>query len=140
MIKKERKHYYLTDSSIKYIDQYKKEYNCKNSSVALEKIINDHKEKIHINKEDFFNIVTEKLTLDIKEFLKNELKKTRVVENKLDIELKTILELFNGLLILKGIEELTSTEDLESKALNKARKIVNDKKFKEIYKNKGDLF
>lgn len=140
MYEKERKHYYLTDRSIKYIDQIKSEYNCKNSSVALENIINDHKDKIHINKEDFLNIVTEKLTLNIKEFLNDELKKTRVVENKLDIELKTIIEIFNGLLILKGIEELTSTEDLESKALNKARKVVNDKKFKDIYINKGDLF
>lgn len=137
---KERKHYYLSQKSISYINDLKKENNDRNNSVTLERIINEHKNEIHLTQKDTINLISEEIFLITKKYLGEEIKKIKLGINRIDFDTKVMLEVINGLLILKNIDELPLTKELESNVLLKAKKSTKDNMINSKYKNDGKLY
>lgn len=137
---KPRKHYYLNDESIDYINRLQIENDDRNTSITLRRIIKDHKEKIHINQNDTIKLISDQIHSSTINYLDKELKKIRIALNGVDFDSKTIIEIINGFLILEDIDELPVTKELESKVLLKAKKTVKDNILDSKYKNDGALY
>ena len=138
-----RKHYYMSDESINYINRLQIEHDDKNASITLRRIIKDHKDKIHLNQNDTIIFISEEIHASTKKYLEEELKKIRIALNGIDFDSKTIIEIINGVLILQNIgaeEELAVTKELESEVLTKAKKAVKERIFDYKYKNDGALY
>lgn len=138
-----RKHYYMSDESINYINRLQIDHDDKNASITLRRIIKDHKDKIHLNQKDTINLLSEEIHASTINYLEEELKKIRIALNGIDFDSKTMIEIINGILILKNIggdEELAVTNELESEVLIKAKKVVKERIFDYKYKNDGALY
>lgn len=143
MSKKTSIHFTISKSNYEFIKMLKEERDYNSLSTTIDNIITDYKEKIHLNQSDTIKLISDQIYLSTVNYFEDELKKIRVALNGIDLDTKTIIEVINGILILKNIggdEELAVTNELESEVLIKAKKVVKERIFDYKYKNDGALY
>ena len=84
------KHYRLSETNIKYIEEIKEKNNLKYNSEALELIIREHKNNSDITTEVMIKLIGEKLA----EQLKFELLGIKKASNEADKNTQILIELF----------------------------------------------
>lgn len=143
MSKKTSIHFTISKSNYEFLKILKEERDYNSLSTTIDNIIDDYKEKIHLNQSDTIKLISDQIYLSTVNYFEAELKKIRVALNGIDLDSKTIIEVINGILILKNIggdEELAVTKELESEVLIKAKEAVKERIFDYKYKNDGALY
>lgn len=114
------KHYRLSETNIKYIEEIKEKNNLKYNSEALELIIREHKNNSDITTEVMIKLIGEKLA----EQLKFELLGIKKASNEADKNTQILIELFNGLFVKSGYSILATTGEIKCEAIDKATEFV----------------
>lgn len=114
------KHYRLSETNIKYIEEVKEKNNLKYNSEALELIIREHKNNSDITTEVMIKLIGEKLA----EQLKFELLGIKKASNEADKNTQILIELFNGLFVKSGYSILATTGEIKCEAIDKATEFV----------------
>ena len=131
MKKNDRKNFYISVATDKYIEEYKEKNNLPNRSKALENIILEHKTNSNLTSDYVYDIISKKLS----EHIKSELKSMIHSSRSSDINSKILIELFN-----QYIFNTTSSSDFKhittskftTKALDVAKEEVENKILREI--------
>ena len=131
MKKNDRKNFYISVATDKYIEEYKEKNNLPNRSKALENIILEHKTNSNLTSDYVYDIIAKKLS----EHIKSELKSMIHSSRSADINSQILIELFN-----QFIFNTTSSSDFKhittskftTKALDVAKEEVENKILREI--------
>lgn len=131
MKKNDRKNFYISVATDKYIEEYKEKNNLPNRSKALENIILEHKTNSNLTSDYVYDVIAKKLS----EHIKSELKSMIHSSRSADINSKILIELFN-----QFIFNTTSSSDFKhittskftTKALDVAKEEVENKILREI--------
>ena len=131
MKKNDRKNFYISVATDKYIEEYKEKNNLPNRSKALENIILEHKTNSNLTSDYVYDIISKKLS----EHIKSELKSMIHSSRSADINSQILIELFN-----QYIFNTTSSSDFKhittskftTKALDVAKEEVENKILREI--------
>ena len=131
MKKNDRKNFYISVATDKYIEEYKEKNNLPNRSKALENIILEHKTNSNLTSDYVYDVIAKKLS----EHIKSELKSMIHSSRSADINSQILIELFN-----QFIFNTTSSSDFKhittskftTKALDVAKEEVENKILREI--------
>lgn len=131
MKKNDRKNFYISVATDKYIEEYKEKNNLPNRSKALEHIILEHKTNSNLTSDYVYDVISKKLS----EHIKSELKSMIHSSRSADINSQILIELFN-----QYIFNTTSSSDFKhittskftTKALDVAKEEVENKILREI--------
>ena len=131
MKKNDRKNFYISVATDKYIEEYKEKNNLPNRSKALENIILEHKTNSNLTSDYVYDVIAKKLY----EYIKSELKSMIHSSRSSDINSQILIELFN-----QFIFNTTSSSDFKhittskftTKALDVAKEEVENKILREI--------
>ena len=131
MKKNDRKNFYISVATDKYIEEYKEKNNLPNRSKALENIILEHKTNSNLTSDYVYDVISKKLS----EHIKSELKSMIHSSRSSDINSQILIELLN-----QYIFNTTSSSDFKhittskftTKALDVAKEEVENKILREI--------
>lgn len=114
----------LSLDSKKYIKEFAEKNNIPHDNQTINKIIEEHKQ-IKTN-EETEKLLIEKISGSVSKEIKKELRRILLGTNNTDRNTQIIIELLNGIMINNNIEDIISTNDLESKSLLTARNTVQN--------------
>lgn len=131
MKKNDRKNFYISVATDKYIEEYKEKNNLPNRSKALENIILEHKTNSNLTSDYIYDVIAKKLY----EYIKSELKSMIHSSRSADINSQILIELLN-----QYIFNTTSSSDFKhittskfaTKALDVAKEEVENKILRKI--------
>lgn len=129
-MKREKKQYVMTTTSLEYIETFKNKNNCRNNSEALDLIIREHKENLNLTLEEKINIMAE----IISEKTVNAMYKIAKGVNKNDRNIQIIIELINGLFINENQMDIMTTDERMHEAYQTAQKTVRERIEKQAIK------
>lgn len=132
---KKRRHYMLSEESIKYIDKVQKNNNLNYKSEALELIIREHMKSSDMATEYMIKLIGEKVA----ERIKLDLAEIKKAINSSDKNSQIILEMLNGMFFKEQYGKIVTTtenkapglvmaaEEVEKRVINKrVRKLDNE--------------
>lgn len=129
-----RKAFRLEDATIKYVDQIKEAYALSDATKALEKIIEEHRNKDLVNATDDF---CKKLSKEVALLLNKPLTRIRLGVNNADRNSEVILLLLNALISYTGYQSLPTQETLQlTAAKNEVAERINVFRKKKLEREK----
>jgi len=108
-----------------YIQDYMEEHNVKFPGDAITQICKEHEQAKQ--RQWSLKYVTEVVTKNIHEILKDELTKIRLASNSADRNTQVLIELMNGLYFHDSIDGIITTSVQEMDAVKAAKKEVEDR-------------
>ena len=115
----------VEESAYVYIQDYMTEHNVKFPGDAIAQICKEHEQA---RKHQWsLRYVTEVVTQNINQALKDELTKIRLASNGADKNTQILMELMNGLYFHNSIEGIITTSVQEMDAVRTAKKEVEDR-------------
>jgi hypothetical protein len=118
---KRRKEFYLDESTISYLEQYKDERHCRSLAAALAGVVDEHS---HRNDISPTKILINELSTQITDKMKDTLTRIRLGTNNADRNSEVILLLLNTLLSYSPYNSLI---EKDTPQLTQARKAVKDR-------------
>lgn len=115
----------LDEETDKYIKSYMDEHKIRFNGEAIARICKEHKEAK--TNEWSLKYITEMVTKNIHDVLKEELTKIRLGSNSADRNTQVLIELMNGLYFHESIEGIITTSVQEMDAVKTAKKEVEDR-------------
>lgn len=108
-----------------YIEEIKEEQNLSFNGDAVSFLVADYKRLI---KEQWsLNYVAEVVSQNLHETLKEELTRVRLGTNNTDRNTQILIELVNGMMINDNVENIMTTDQLESDGLVTAKNVVQER-------------
>lgn len=115
----------LEDKVMDVIDDIKEEQNLKYNGDAITFLVNEYKRLK--NEQWSLNYVAEVVSKNLHETLKEELTKVRLGTNNTDRNTQILIELVNGLIINDSVEDIITTDQMESTGLVTAKNVVQER-------------
>ncbi|PEZ02511.1 hypothetical protein CN326_20030 [Bacillus sp. AFS018417] len=115
----------LDENVHRYIQEYMDENYIKRPGDAISKICKEH--QAAKNTEWSLNYITEVVSKNLHDVLKNELTKIRLGSNNADRNTQILIELMNGLLFHQGVQNIISTEVEEMEGVKTAKQVVGNR-------------
>ena len=115
----------LSKESFDYIEKYAEEKNIPYDNRTINLIIKEHKEikSAEESQNEMIKIISENVSKEVKK----EIKRVLLGTNNTDRNTQIIIELLNGLFISNNISDIMTTEDMESKPVYTAKRMVQEK-------------
>lgn len=137
MNKNTRRNFYVSDSSNKYIEEYKVKNNLPNRSKALESIILEHKTNSNLTSDYVYDVIAQKLSQHIKSELNSMIYSSRASDRNSQV----LIEMLNALIINTTDENFRdiTTNKLKSSMLEASENEVERKILKNICKKSERL-
>lgn len=131
-----KKHFYLSQKSINYIEEIRNENNL-NKSKALEKIIKEHKASSHLDKEDIHKKIADNIYKNFKDQVDKNINCAKFTDKNVQI----LIELFNFFLVnnAKESDTVITTDQFKSPMLILAEKEIENRINKNHKMAKGTL-
>lgn len=131
-----KKHFYLSQESIDYIEEFRTENNLTKSK-ALEKIIQDHKANSYLEKEDFHKKIADKIYENFKNQVGKDINCARITDKNVQV----LIEMFNFFLVNNAKESDTNitTDQFKSPMLIIAEKEIENRINRNHKKSKDTL-
>ena len=108
-----------------YIEEIKEEQNLSFNGDAVSFLVADYK---RLKKEQWsLNYVAEVVSQNLHETLKEELTRVRLGTNNTDRNTQILIELVNGLIINDSVEDIITTDQMESTGLVTAKNVVQER-------------
>lgn len=108
-----------------YIEEIKEEQNLSFNGDAVSFLVADYK---RLKKEQWsLNYVAEVVSQNLHETLKEELTRVRLGTNNTDRNTQILIELVNGMMINDNVENIMTTDQLESDGLVTAKNVVQER-------------
>lgn len=120
-MKRQEKHYRLSNASIEHIENIKTKHSCRSNSEALELIIREHEKNLNIPMENMIEILGDRVA----EKIKASILVLKRVSNNSDRNIKVLLELMNGLFIAEDLPDIFPSKEKEHEAYITAKKEVD---------------
>lgn len=128
-----RSSYFLSENSLRYIDEYKEKNNLSSKAVALDNIIMEHEKNTKFRVNDTAKL----MSLEIGKVLKEDIDKFKVSARETDKNVQILIEMINGFFIKSSIGEIVTTTGIVSmKKESPGYQIAKDEVKKRIHKNK----
>ncbi|MGN7397990.1 hypothetical protein [Peribacillus frigoritolerans] len=115
----------LEDKVMDVIDDIKEEQNLKYNGDAITFLVNEYKRLK--NEQWSLNYVAEVVGKNLHETLKEELTRVRLGTNNTDRNTQILIELVNGMMIHDNVEDIMTTDQLESDGLVTAKNVVQER-------------
>ncbi|MGN7397334.1 hypothetical protein [Peribacillus frigoritolerans] len=115
----------LEDKVMDVIDDIKEEQNLKYNGDAITFLVNEYKRLK--NEQWSLNYVAEVVGKNLHETLKEELTRVRLGTNNTDRNTQILIELVNGMMINDNVEDIMTTDQLESDGLVTAKNVVQER-------------
>jgi lipopolysaccharide biosynthesis regulator YciM len=108
-----------------YIEEIKEEQNLSFTGDAVSFLVADYK---RLKKEQWsLNYVAEVVSQNLHETLKEELTRVRLGTNNTDRNTQILIELVNGMMVNDNVEDIMTTDQLESGGLVTAKNVVQER-------------
>ncbi|WP_057915861.1 hypothetical protein [Peribacillus muralis] len=108
-----------------YIEEIKEEQNLSFNGDAVSFLVADHQ---RLKKEQWsLNYVAEVVSKNLHETLKEELTRIRLGTNNTDRNTQIIMEVLNGMMINDNVENIMTTDQLESDGLKTAKDTIQER-------------
>jgi hypothetical protein len=115
----------LNQNVIDYIEDIKEEQNIKFNGDAIGFLVAEHQ---RLKKEQWsLNYVAEAVTENLYQTLKEELKRIRLGTNNTDRNTQILIELINGMMINESVDDIMTTDQMETKGLITAKNVVQER-------------
>ncbi|MED2741523.1 hypothetical protein [Bacillus toyonensis] len=108
-----------------YINDYMEEHGIRYTGEAMGRICKEH--EAAKNTEWSLNYVTEVVSKNLHDVLKNELTKIRLGANSADRNTQILIELLNGYFFLEGVDSLITTDKQEMGSVKIAKEVVAER-------------
>ncbi|MEH7260385.1 hypothetical protein V7123_23820 [Bacillus toyonensis] len=108
-----------------YIKDYMEEHGIRYTGEAMGRICKEH--EAAKNTEWSLNYVTEVVSKNLHDVLKNELTKIRLGANSADRNTQILIELLNGYFFLEGVDSLITTDKQEMGSVKIAKEVVAER-------------
>ncbi|MDF9763736.1 lipopolysaccharide biosynthesis regulator YciM [Peribacillus simplex] len=115
----------LEDKVMDVIDDIKEEQNLKYNGDAITFLVNEYKRLK--NEQWSLNYVAEVVSNNLHKILKEELTRVRLGTNNTDRNTQILIELVNGMMIHDNVEDIMTTDQLESDGLVTAKNMVQER-------------
>jgi len=113
------------EESHEYLENYKEQHGIRYNGEALAKIFKEHKNR-H-DTEWSLKYVSEVVSQNIRETLKEDLTKFRLGINSADKNSQIIIEVLNGLLFHNSVDDILTTDVNKMTAIETATKVVEER-------------
>lgn len=113
----------LENATIEFIDNFKKEYNCRSFSSSIDTIIRDYQNVQSGFVENLSEIILEQINKKYGELFK----RARIGINSADFNSQILIELLNTLIINLEINETYLTSKIKSEALIKSEESIKER-------------
>lgn len=115
----------LDQDVIDYIEEIKEEKKLNFNGDAIAFLVADHQ---RLKKEQWsLNYVAEAVTNNLHQTLKEELSRIRLGTNNTDRNTQIIMEVLNGMMINDNVENIMTTDQLESDGLKTAKSTIQER-------------
>lgn len=108
-----------------YINDYMEEHGIRYTGEAMGRICKEH--EAAKNTEWSLNYITEVVSKNLHDVLKNELTKIRLGANSADRNTQILIELLNGYFFLEGVDSLITTDKQEMGSVKIAKEVVAER-------------
>ncbi|PGB07619.1 hypothetical protein [Bacillus toyonensis] len=108
-----------------YINDYMEEHGIRYTGEAMGRICKEH--EAAKNTEWSLNYVTEVVSKNLHDVLKNDLTKIRLGANSADRNTQILIELLNGYFFLEGVDSLITTDKQEMGSVKIAKEVVAER-------------
>ncbi|PRD04005.1 hypothetical protein CQ058_30735 [Bacillus sp. MYb56] len=115
----------LNEDVHQYIQDYMDENNITHPGDAISKICMEH--QASKNTEWSLNYISEVVSKNLHDILKNELTKIRLGANSADRNTQVLIELLNGYFFLEGVDSIITTDKQEMESVKMAKKTVEER-------------
>lgn len=119
------------------MNEYAEKNNIPYDNRTINLIIQEHKEmKSAEEKESLF---IDKISKGISKEINKEIRRIRLGTNNTDRNTQVIIELLNGLLLSNDVNDILTTDDLESKPVSTAKKTVQQR-IENLQQKRADFY
>jgi hypothetical protein len=108
-----------------YIKDYMEEHGIRYTGEAMGRICKEH--EAAKNTEWSLNYVTEVVSKNLHDVLKNELTKIRLGANSADRNTQVLIELLNGYFFLESVDSIITTDKQEMGSVKIAKEVVAER-------------
>lgn len=115
----------LSDEVMDYLDDIKEDNGFKFNGEAITFLVNEHR-KLKKN-EWSLNYIAQAVTENLYHNLKEELTRIRLGTNNTDRNTQILIELINGIMIHDSVDDIITSDTLESKGLETAKRTVQER-------------
>lgn len=115
----------LDEETDTYIQDYMEEHNIRYNGEAIVRICREH--QASKNTEWSLNYISEIVSKNLHDVLKNELTKIRLGANSADRNTQILIELLNGYFFLEGVDSLITTDKQEMGSVKIAKEVVAER-------------
>lgn len=115
----------LSENVHHYVQEYMEENNITHPGDAISKICMEH--QASKNTEWSLNYISEVVSKNLHDILKNELTKIRLGANSADRNTQVLIELLNGYFFLEGVDSIITTDKQEMESVKMAKKTVEER-------------
>ncbi|MEH7044720.1 hypothetical protein V7055_14815 [Bacillus thuringiensis] len=115
----------LDEETDTYIKDYMEEHNIRYNGEAIVRICREH--QASKNTEWSLNYISEIVSKNLHDVLKNELTKIRLGANSADRNTQILIELLNGYFFLEGVDSLITTDKQEMGSVKIAKEVVAER-------------
>lgn len=112
----------ISEESYDYMMEYAKKNNIPQDNRVINHIIKEHKEmnELDSKQDDLISAISNNISKEINK----EIRRIRLGTNNTDRNTQIIIELLNGLFINDNVNDILTTDDMETNALATAKNIV----------------
>ncbi|MEK4306879.1 hypothetical protein [Oceanobacillus sp. FSL K6-0251] len=127
----------ISKESYDYMMKYAEENNIARDNRVINHIIQDHKEMNNIDsqKGDLISSISEGISKEINK----EIRRIRLGTNNTDRNTQVIIELLNGLFLNDDVNDIITTDQMETQALTTARDTVQ-KRIEHLQQKRADYY
>jgi hypothetical protein len=131
-----RTNYTLYDDTISNLEKIKKDNNLKSVSAAIDFVVSQYNN----NDNDKLNKIGDVLLTKIEEKYSNMFTRIRLGSSTADKNSQVILEILNNMILNMNMEDVFSSEVIESNIVKESKNTVNDRiaRYKQIKDNKAN--
>lgn len=115
----------LEDDVMDYIDEIKEMQSLNYNGEAITFLVNEHKRLM--KNQWSLNYIAEAVTNNLYQTLKEELSRIRLGTNNTDRNTQIIMEVLNGMMINDNVENIMTTDQLESDGLKTAKNTIQER-------------
>ncbi|MDA2693862.1 hypothetical protein ACX16M_26475 [Bacillus cereus] len=115
----------LDEETDTYIKDYMEEHNIRYNGEAIVRICREH--QASKNTEWSLNYISEIVSKNLHDVLKNELTKIWLGANSADRNTQILIELLNGYFFLEGVDSLITTDKQEMGSVKIAKEVVAER-------------
>lgn len=132
------KRFRFSKDSWEYIQDYAKKNNIPYDNRTINHIIQEHKEFISTDSDKGDHLI-DNISERISKEVNKEIRRIRLGTNNTDRNTQVIIELLNGLFVDQNINDILTTEDMESKPVHTAKTVVQER-IQHLQQKRSDYF